>query len=321
MTITRQHLAFIWVLLSAFLGVLLFLSMHYNLGTRFFWFLNLLNIALVILTILFWSRIGVALNVVRDKFMAFHSENAQTRISVEYRYGTVVGNLLIILVCAFGMYMIALAFFDPEGYYALIREDGPVEYASAVFWIAAALLLFLSMLLNRKRRSSFSLRVLPHFLLAIFFIVCAGEEISWGQRILDLQTPDFLKAVNVQNEITLHNIASISVFSNAFFLGTLVFFLLIPYIESRNALWQKFSEYYSLPVASRHVVIVFCISLLIWVVIGIRFGTLGFHPFSFYVEDYYNQMDDEIFECLVAYSFFCYGVMYYLKRTTITRQR
>jgi len=34
----------------------------------------------------------------------------------------------------------------------------------------------------------------------------AGEEISWGQRIFGLETPDFLSDKNAQGEIGLHNL-------------------------------------------------------------------------------------------------------------------
>ena len=37
----------------------------------------------------------------------------------------------------------------------------------------------------------------------------AGEEISWGQRIFDYPTPDILREINSQNEMTLHNIGSL----------------------------------------------------------------------------------------------------------------
>ncbi len=39
--------------------------------------------------------------------------------------------------------------------------------------------------------------------IAFFFV--AGEEISWGQRILGLETPPEYAAVNTQNELTIHN--------------------------------------------------------------------------------------------------------------------
>jgi hypothetical protein len=32
------------------------------------------------------------------------------------------------------------------------------------------------------------------------------EEISWGQRIFNIETPQFLKNINMQKEITIHNL-------------------------------------------------------------------------------------------------------------------
>jgi hypothetical protein len=43
------------------------------------------------------------------------------------------------------------------------------------------------------------------------------------------------------------------------------------------------------------------IVLGVWVFLGVRFGTLGFHPFSLW--DHYTQMDDEMFEFGAAYAF------------------
>lgn len=40
---------------------------------------------------------------------------------------------------------------------------------------------------------------------AVLFAV-AGDEISWGQRILGIETPEDLKQINTQGEITFHNL-------------------------------------------------------------------------------------------------------------------
>jgi hypothetical protein len=42
--------------------------------------------------------------------------------------------------------------------------------------------------------------------LGLFFVICAGEEISWGQRVLGFATPDSLIEINTQNEFNVHNI-------------------------------------------------------------------------------------------------------------------
>ena len=45
--------------------------------------------------------------------------------------------------------------------------------------------------------------------------------------------------------------------------------------------------------------------IFLWMVIF--FGTLGFYPFSLW--GYYTQMDDEIFECLAAFSYLSFSIL------------
>lgn len=52
------------------------------------------------------------------------------------------------------------------------------------------------------------------------FVFVAGEEISWGQRIFGINTPDVLNQINEQRELTLHNIAGLH--SSNRMLGVLV---------------------------------------------------------------------------------------------------
>jgi hypothetical protein len=44
-------------------------------------------------------------------------------------------------------------------------------------------------------------------LTALFFFVCAGEEISWGQRVFGFETPEKVREINEQDEFNLHNIS------------------------------------------------------------------------------------------------------------------
>jgi hypothetical protein len=43
-------------------------------------------------------------------------------------------------------------------------------------------------------------------LLGMLFFIGFGEEISWGQRIFNLQTPEAVKKVNMQGELNIHNL-------------------------------------------------------------------------------------------------------------------
>jgi hypothetical protein len=43
-------------------------------------------------------------------------------------------------------------------------------------------------------------------ILGLGCLVVAGEEINWGQSLIQYETPDFLASTNVQQEVSLHNI-------------------------------------------------------------------------------------------------------------------
>ena len=147
------------------------------------------------------------------------------------------------------------------------------------------------------------------WLLVIFFVVCAGKEVSWGQRILDLRTPDPLASINVQDEITLHNIGSISIFSNLFFLFAVGFFVALPQLTARSPAARRRVQAARIPVPDRWASRVFFVALAIWFLVDVRFGTLGFHPYNVYPGDHYTQMDDEVFELMAAYAFMSFALL------------
>lgn len=86
----------------------------------------------------------------------------------------------------------------------LIKEDGLFEYAQAGFYLISAIFAFLIFGLFKKT-GQIKMTIL-YFLVSLVLFFTAGEEISWGQRILGLETPQLLQEINVQNEITIHNI-------------------------------------------------------------------------------------------------------------------
>jgi len=210
-------------------------------------------------------------------------------------------NLLLLLFATLVIYVLYLTFFDATSYREFIDEDGFVEYGSALSWFFSALCVFVFYIRNYGFKIKFN-NVYYLFIILIFIVFC-GEEISWGQRVFHIETPKLLSEINVQNEITLHNIGHISIFSNLFFIGNLFFF----YFLKKTKVKFKFLQRFDILCVSKRTILIFSVALIVWVIVGIRFGTLGFHPFSVYAENYYNQMDDEIFEFLSAISFLCYS--------------
>ena len=247
-------------------------------------------------------------------------EADKRQVAIAYRHEAPIGLALGSLLLACGLYVVYLVLFDIEGYRQLIREDGIVEYLSALFWFLAAAVLVVHALKSLKEPSG-KYSFLFGALLVAFFIVCGGEEISWGQRLTGHDTPGWLKAVNVQDETTLHNIGSISVFSNVFFLLTFAFFLVLPYVARRNPRIRNMLDAIRFPIPHRFASYAYAGSLAVWIFVGLRFGTLGFHPFTVYAEKYYTQMDDELFELFAAFSFFTFSVLHACRTVTVSAAR
>lgn len=86
----------------------------------------------------------------------------------------------------------------------LIWEDGPFEYMQAIiFFVCFFYSLKISKNYKRKKDSLYSFLFL---ITAIIFFLAAFEEISWGQRLLNIETPEFIEEINYQKEISIHNL-------------------------------------------------------------------------------------------------------------------
>jgi hypothetical protein len=88
------------------------------------------------------------------------------------------------------------------------QEDGVIESLGAFFFLIASLFLFGAFFRLRKIKLAVHKKFETIWILALglLFFVAFGEEISWGQRIFNFDTPEALKEINHQKEFNLHNI-------------------------------------------------------------------------------------------------------------------
>ncbi|HSH45824.1 MAG TPA: hypothetical protein VK966_08210, partial [Longimicrobiales bacterium] len=96
--------------------------------------------------------------------------------------------------------MLALGFTRPDVYEAILQEDRFVEWWTVSLFGAAG---FLALRLAWRERRLFDA------LVGAFCVFVAGEEFSWGQRLLGLTPPDYFLEHNYQQEMTLHNFADL----------------------------------------------------------------------------------------------------------------
>lgn len=126
------------------------------------------------------------------------------------------------------------AFFAKEQFAAFVQEDSVAEYATAAFFAVMAFLClkrFVGYL-----RANARLAALTWFGLFLVTFFVFGEEISWGQRIFNVQSGEFFKEFNTQDETNLHNLkfngVSINrlVFSKIVTIAMGIYFLVLPYL-------------------------------------------------------------------------------------------
>jgi hypothetical protein len=115
--------------------------------------------------------------------------------------------LAVFLAPFVGAAAVILARADKSVFRFLTREDSLLEWAQFVGFVAAGVLAALAgrELLAQKR----SLPAITFFVFALGCLAIAGEEIAWGQRLLDYNTPERLEEINEQRETTVHNIGSV----------------------------------------------------------------------------------------------------------------
>jgi len=133
------------------------------------------------------------------------------------------------------------------------REDGLIE------WLTV-LALLCGCLLNLKRGYDFKnsrrskLVIASTLFLAFLYFFGAGEEISWGQRLFDIQAPEYFQQNNSQGETNLHNLVLGGVKINKLIFGQLLglvialYFLVLPLCWKKGISWaRKFVEGFAIP--------------------------------------------------------------------------
>ena len=99
--------------------------------------------------------------------------------------------LIFLFPIVFVFFIIILKCLSPWSYRLLIwREDSPMEFVtSIVYFFSFIISFFISSTLFKRK---FFLCSIIYLFLSIGFMFLCWEEISWSQRIFNMEAPDFL---------------------------------------------------------------------------------------------------------------------------------
>ncbi len=213
----------------------------------------------------------------------------------------------MISVIAFFLIGYSFTIVFPEQGSLLTKEDGVVEYSSAFFGLLAAigfLVVYFKGIRRRKTGQNKSQWKNQWFLgLALLAFVTFGEEISWGQRIFNFETPQSVAKINEQNEFNIHNlemfhgrtadgslkegISSWLTGHRLFYIFLITYFIIIPVLQlSKNKL-SNLIQFLGIPI----------VPLWIGLLLIFAMGLAKFFQFAFSDgNSYHNHSIVEIME-------------------------
>ena len=133
-------------------------------------------------------------------------------------------------------------FFTDFSPITLHGEDALFESLTAILAFIASILFLLSI----RKKNHFTNTFMKLILFFIFFFF-SMEEISWGQRIFDWETPQVFKEINAQNETNFHNFFNVyfHIFYPIFNLSLALFLFFSAYIKSKQKSYflQRFNNF------------------------------------------------------------------------------
>lgn len=145
-----------------------------------------------------------------------------------------------------------------------VMEDGVIEWFTADALLFSSFLCFYRFLKLRKVRSALFSGMLLFLTLLFFF--GAGEELSWGQRIFNVESSEFFLEHNAQGETNFHNMVvgdtkiNKLIFSQLLGLIIIVYICVFPWVSLKVAWIRRLATQFAVPIP-RLVHIISCLLL------------------------------------------------------------
>lgn len=153
-----------------------------------------------------------------------------------------------------------------ESFLGITKEDGLAEYLTAIFLMASCLI-FAVRAINSFHKKRFKWFV-TNIILFLLFLFGTGEEISWGQRILNIESGKFFLEKNAQSEINIHNLEvggvnlNRQIISKLMFVGIIFYFIALKLLVRYIKFFRKLVVDLNLPIPRFHHLFFLSLSVL-----------------------------------------------------------
>ncbi len=175
----------------------------------------------------------------------------------------VMAMVLVLLLIGMGLSHYDHALFR-ESY---VREDGFIEWLTVFGLVLCAGATSYRMVTLWGKKKPLFIGVLAF--VTVVFIFGAGEEISWGQRILNVETSEFFEEHNAQGEMNLHNLKINGVkinkliFAKGLGIAFLLYLAVLTPLYRRRAGVRQFLDRLAFPVPQNYHIIAYVVALII----------------------------------------------------------
>lgn len=143
-----------------------------------------------------------------------------------------------------------------EAFLHVVREDGWVEYLTALFLVLGAIVFGSNAVKAIKNKNP--KHVFFNSSSMLVFIFGAGEEISWGQRIFGMESSEYFMEHNYQGEINFHNLEidgidlNLLIFSKLMFAALIFYFVFLPILTYKTKFFRKQVADFGVPIPRMH---------------------------------------------------------------------
>jgi len=207
--------------------------------------------------------------------------------------------IFLLLVLSLGVYYANtdLEYFDT----VYTKEDGFAEYCTAfLLFCISVLLIYRLIKFFLVKKPLWKIGV---FFMALIFIFGAGEEISWGQRIFNVESSEYFLENNAQGETNLHNMVvegkkiNKIIFSQLLTAVLIIYLIITPFLFRKIKWIHNLINSFGVPIPKWHHTFAFLITTTIvlmlmpsdrkWELYELAFGVIFFliylFPFNKYI--------------------------------------